>query len=70
MIALTKEQAFAAAKELRTVVAEKEKANALFLGKFPEDRMPANVRHECKQRSAELALLTPVLAFLESVITG
>lgn len=66
-LSLSPQQAFAAAKELRAVIDEKEKANLLYRSKFPEDRMTAKVRYECAQRDGELELLKPALAFLEEV---
>lgn len=64
----TPDQAFAAARELRTVVQQKQRTLALYESKFTDpNRIPAEIKYEKKQLSAELELLTPALAYLEGV---
>lgn len=62
---ISKDEAFAAAFELKAAIRQKQKQLTTFTAQFPADRMPADVRSNTQQWTREIALLTPVLDFLE-----
>jgi hypothetical protein len=66
MAKLTKEEAFAAAFEIKAVIREKQKLLDTAKKNFPNpDRVPADVRGNIQKWSDSIELLTPALAFLE-----
>lgn len=67
MAKLSKDQAFAAAKSVRTTVIEMQKANATIQANYPPERTPPNIKQEFDRREAELTLLIPALDYLEGI---
>jgi hypothetical protein len=51
----TADQAFAAARELRAVVQQKQRTLTLYQTKFPDpNRIPAQIKYESEQLATEL----------------
>ncbi len=66
MSKLSKDEAFAAAFEIKAVIKEKQKHLDTARKNFPNpDRQPADVKGNIAKWSDSIALLTPALAFLE-----
>lgn len=65
MAKITKDEAFAAAFELKAVIIDKQARLDANRRTYPADRLPADVKGNNEKWETTIALLTPVLAFLE-----
>jgi hypothetical protein len=63
---ISKDEAFAAAFELKAAIIQKQKHHETALRNFPDpNRRPADVKGNIQKWSDSIELLTPVLEFLE-----
>jgi hypothetical protein len=66
-VSLTPEDAFIAARELRSIAAAKSAESATVRSKFG-DRIPASHKQECERRDRDVAAIDNTIAFIEASV--